>query len=282
MTNEGRPEFSLAYLTVFGTPPERMVDVAAETGYDYVSFRLLPVTSDEPRFPFLSDPQLVRKVGERLSRHDMSVLDVELIRVDPENTPRDFIPLLDVSAELGARHVITQIPETDRAKAVDQFAEICDHAARFDLTADLEFIPWSATADLAAAADIVTKAAMPNGGILVDTLHFARSDSSIAQIREIPADLFNFVQLCDATPAESMIDEELIRVARSDRNPPGEASLDLRPVVDSLPSVPYSLEVPNNAMREDLGVVGFASRVLSSARTFMGAGSARDAAEVAG
>jgi sugar phosphate isomerase/epimerase len=277
-----QPEFSLAYLAVFGTPPQRMVEIAAETGYDYVSLRLCPVTVDEPRFPFMSDPQFVRSVRESLSRHDMRVLDVELVRVDPGTTARDFIQFLDVAAELGARHVVTQIPEADRAKAVDQFAEICDLAARCDLTADLEFIPWQATSDLAAAADIVTKVGMPNGGILVDTLHFARSESSIAQLRQIPASMFNLVQLCDAPPASSLTTEELIRVARSDRNPPGEGSLDLRSVVDILPSVPYALEVPNDVMREDLGVFEFARRVLNSARTFMNAGSGRDQTEVLG
>jgi hypothetical protein len=42
--------------------------------------------------------------------------------------------------------------------------------------------------------------------------------------------------------------------------------------------VPYSLEVPNDIMRNDLGVEEFARRVLRAGQTFL----ARDEAESAG
>ncbi|MGA9595085.1 MAG: sugar phosphate isomerase/epimerase, partial [Acidimicrobiia bacterium] len=53
-------EFSLAYLTVIGTPPLRMVSLAAAAGYDYVGVRFNAVADDEVAFPFLTDRNLIR------------------------------------------------------------------------------------------------------------------------------------------------------------------------------------------------------------------------------
>ena len=40
--------------------------------------------------------------------------------------------------------------------------------------------------------------------------------------------------------------------------------------LDAIPRVPYSLEVPNDVMRNDLGVEEFARRVLRAGQTFLG------------
>jgi hypothetical protein len=109
---------------------------------------------------------------------------------------------------------------------------------------------------------------------LVDTLHFARSKSSITQLAALPEELVNFVQLCDARDVRSLDDHEFIRVARSDREPPGQASLDLRPIVEAMPLVPYALEVPNDTRRQELGMERYALMVREAAETFFDAVSA--------
>jgi sugar phosphate isomerase/epimerase len=261
-------QYSLSYLTVFGTHPLRMVQIAAETDYDFVSLRLAPVTEDEATFPFTTDPALVADVVKALDEYGISVLDVELIRTDPGTQAADWRDFVAVAEELGARHIITQIPEPDIGKAVETFQEICDLGAQSGMTIDLEFIPWTPTNDLATAVKIVTQAGSPNGAILVDTLHFARSRSLLPQLAALPKRLVNFIQLCDARDVWSISDEEFIRVARSDREPPGQANLDLKPIVESLPQVPYALEVPNDKKRQELGVQRYAAMVREAAVTF--------------
>jgi sugar phosphate isomerase/epimerase len=248
-----------------------MIEIAAATGYDFVSLRLSPVTDDEPTFPYMTDPSFVHEVIKALDEHGVSVLDVELIRTDPGTEIADWNGFVDVAEELGARHIITQIPEPDRAKAVETFEELCGLAAQGGMTIDLEFIPWTATNDLARAMEIVTSADTSNGAILVDTLHFARSGSSLSQLAGLPSKLVNFIQLCDAFDPWSVSDEEFIRIARSDREPPGQAEIDLRPIVEAMPSVPYALEVPNDDRREELGPEGFARLVRESAEAFLNA-----------
>lgn len=269
--SQGARQFSLAYLAVLGTPPRRMIQIAGETGYDFVSLRLAPVTPDERRFPFTTDRTLVADVAEALDEYGVSLLDVELIRTDPGTRVADFAAFAEVAAEMGARHVVTQVPEPDRAHAVELFEEVCDLVDSYGMTADLEFIPWSPTADLDDAARLVTLAARPNGGVLVDTLHFARSHSSLSRLAELPPEMFNFVQLCDAGDPLSTSEEELIRVARSDREPPGEGAIDLGPIVEAIPRVPYALEVPNDAKRKSLGDFEYARFVLEATKGFFDA-----------
>lgn len=280
MTADGRRQLSLAYLTVFGAPPRRMVQIAAQTGYDFVSLRLSPVTADEPTFPYMTDPTFVTDVVNALDEYGVSVLDVELIRTDPGTRTSDWRHFVAVAEELGARHVIAQIPEPDIDKAVELFQEICELGAQSGMTIDLEFIPWTPTNDLARAVEIVTRAGSPNGAVLVDTLHFARSKSSTSTLANLPEKLFNFVQLCDAHDVSSLEDDEFVRVARSDREPPGQASLDLGPIVEAMPTVPYALEVPNDVKRQELGMERYARMVREAAETFFEGLSAESVDEV--
>ena len=185
---------------------------------------------------------------------------------------------LEIASDLGARHLIMQLPDPDRSRAAERFAQICQMALPYRMTVDLEFIPWSTTEDLAAAVEIVTKADQSNGGVLIDTFHFARSESSVADLRSLPEHLFNLVQLCDAPFEAPRTHEGLINAARTARSLPGQAGLDLRPLIEAIPRVPYSLEVPNDIMRNDLGVEEFARRVLRAGQAFLG----RDESETAG
>lgn len=272
---DGHPKFSLAYLTVIGTPPLRMVDMAARAGYDYVSVRFNAVTDDEVPFPFLTDPTLVRDFNKRLEATGLAVLDAELIRIGPDDRPAEYRAFIEVAAEVGAKHLIVQLPDPNRDRAAENLFKICEMAAPFGMTADLEFIPWTPVCDLAAAAEIVHKADHPGSGILIDTLHFDRSDSSVPQLRVIPPDMFRLIQLCDAPREAPHSDDGLISAARTARSMPGQGGIDLRPLVEALPMVPYSLEVPNEVMRRDIGTQEFVRRLLDTSREFLAASDRR-------
>ena len=264
-----RREFSLAYLSVTGSSPEEMIDVAAATGYDHVGLRLTKVTADESVPPLLTDAALVRRIRDHAQQLGVGILDVELARVGPSDNAADYARMMERAGELGARFALAQIPDHDRKRAIDSFATLCELAAQHDVVVGLEFLSWGPTDDLAAAVEIVMGAAQPNGGIVVDTLHFCRSTSTVDQIRVLPSSLFPYVQLCDAPRYTPFTDDGLIHTAREARYFPGEAGLELRPLVQALPRVPYALEIPNERMRSDLGTEEFARRALEAARQFL-------------
>nr|BFE73652.1 hypothetical protein GCM10020092_069530 [Actinoplanes digitatis] len=186
----GRPDgrvhdYSLAHLTALSLSPPELVEAAADAGYRYVGVRLTRVTPQEPHYPLATDPALMRTTKVRLAATGVEVLDIELARIGPHEDPRDFQRFLEAGAELGARHVITQLPDPDRNRKVDRFAQLCEMARPLGLTVDLEFPSWTETPDLGEATRVLRAADQPNAGMLIDLLHFARSGSSVADLREL-------------------------------------------------------------------------------------------------
>ena len=65
------------------------------------------------------------------------------------------------------------LPDPERMRKIDHFAQLCEMARPLGLTVDLEFPSWTETPDLSEAARVLRAADQPNAGILVDLLHFA-------------------------------------------------------------------------------------------------------------
>ena len=259
-------KFSLAHLTVLGTTPLELIRIAADSGYDYASMRMTAVAEGERVVSPVGDRDMVRRVSKLLHDTGVQVLDVELARLGPDEEPEQFVGVLEAAAAIGARHVLAQLPDPDRDRAIERFGRLCDLAFEFGLTVDLEFPSWSEIGDLEAAAAVVRAADRSNAGILVDTLHFFRSESSIARLAALPPQWFRFVQLCDAPAEAAPTVEGVIHTARAARSLPGYGHLPLRELLQRLPAGPYSLEVPNDVLRGELGTTEYARLVLATAR----------------
>jgi len=212
----------------------------------------------------------MRTTKVRLAANGIEVLDIELARISPDDDPRDFERFLDAGAELGARHVITQLPDPDRSRKIDKFARLCELARPLGLTVDLEFPSWTETPDLREAIRVVRAADQPNAGILVDLLHFARSGSSIADLRQTPAEWFHFVHVCDAPPGVPATNEGLIHTARFERRFPGEGGINVHGILDALPTgLPYALEIPRATLVAQVGGKEHARLAISAARAYL-------------
>jgi len=64
-------------------------------------------------------------------------------------------------------------------------------------------------------------------------------------LSNLPRKWFHFVHLCDAQGTIPITTDGLIYTARANRSFPGEGEIDLKAILEYLPKVPYSLEVPN-------------------------------------
>jgi sugar phosphate isomerase/epimerase len=265
-----RYEFSLAHLSALSLSPPEMVDVAARVGYRYVGLRLTPVTANEPRYPLPYDEKMMRETQACLADTGVEVLDIELARLPPEVEVASFAAMLEAGARLGAKHVIAQTPDPDRARATERFAQLCELAQPLQLSVNLEFITWTDTPDLQTAAAIVAAAGQPNGGILIDTLHFCRSRCSLEALRALPRSWFRFAQVCDAPAQAPTTTEGLIHAARNERLFLGDGGLDVRGILDALPpDIPYSLEIPMTTLARTLGPELRAHMAILSARRYL-------------
>jgi sugar phosphate isomerase/epimerase len=265
-----RHDYSLAHLTALSLSPPDLVDAAADAGYRFVGLRLTRVTPQEPHYPLASDPALLRATKVRLAATGVEVLDIELARLGPHDDPRDLQRILEAGAELGARHIITQLPDPDPARKVDNFATLCEMARPLGLTADLEFPSWTQTPDLHDAVRVLRAAAQPNAGILVDLLHFARSGSAVDELHDLPAEWFHFVHVCDALAAVPPTEEGLIHTARFERLFPGDGGIDVQGILAALPAgIPYALEIPRAMSVSSVGPKEHARMSLAAARRYL-------------
>jgi len=247
-------DYSLAHLTVLSLTPPQVVDVAARTGYRYVGLRVTRVTPDEVLYDLARDKALMRETKARLAATGVVVNDVELFRMDPKLGPEDFIPELEASAELGAQHVIAQLPDPDRERATERFARLCDLAKPLGIFVSLEFPHWTETGNLATATQVMRAVNRTNAGILVDMLHFGRSDSTVEELAKLPREWFRFAHVCDAAKEVPPTLAGIIHTARDERQFPGEGGIDVRGILAALPQhIPYALEIPRVALTKAVG-----------------------------
>jgi sugar phosphate isomerase/epimerase len=262
-------EFSLAHLTCLNCSPPDLIEVAARAGYDYVSLRPIAVTPNEPKYPFGDDKNLLARTKTALADWGVKLLDIELARILPDMNPKVYVPAFEAAAELGGRHVLTSGWTPDRNYVIERFAELCDLAEPFGLTVDFEFVTFASMGTLADAAAVVESARRKNGGICIDTLHFYRSNTQLEELDELPKSWFRFMQVCDAPKESPATTEGLIAAARGDRKFLGEGSLDLASVINRLPPMPYSLEIPNAKRALTMSPLEVARRAIETARAYL-------------
>ncbi|MFC3607228.1 sugar phosphate isomerase/epimerase family protein [Stutzerimonas tarimensis] len=253
-------ELSLAYLTTEQSPPQAL-QTAMRTGYSCAGIRLLPSSPGGQAYPLMNDPRQLRETLACQAGTGVRIADLEMIRLDEAFNLESYLRFLEVGGLLQARAVLVAGDDHDPSRLTANFAALCEAALPFGLTADLEFMPWTAVPDLASAWGIVEAANQPNSGVLIDAMHFARSNSTLQQLARIPFQHLHYAQLCDAPRAAPDTVEGLINAARCERLLPGEGGLALAELWSGLPAgLPVSVEVPNHAERARLGADGWAQR----------------------
>ncbi|CAJ1583362.1 sugar phosphate isomerase/epimerase family protein [[Mycobacterium] wendilense] len=244
----GRPsvrQVSLAPLTVLEFSPPQMVTCAAEAGYDAVGLRLIPATDAEPRHPSIGTTPMIRETRQRLDDTGLSLLDIEVLRLRPDTRVREeFGPFLETGAYLGAREVLVTGNDPDHHRLADNLAELSEFAGTFGVVPNLEPMPWTDVRDLREAASILRRCEQRQVGLLVDALHYDRTDATAADLQALAPNWIRYIQICDGTSPRPTSLDELQYQGRNARLFPGEGSIDLVAMLRSLPGVPISIEAP--------------------------------------
>lgn len=267
--------YSLAYLSACTLTPPQAVRLAAELGYAHAGLRLLPNAAGAPQQQLIGHPEVLRETLAAQRDTGVGIFDLEIIRIDEGFDVSRYIPLLEAGAALQARAVLVAGDDTDSARLSDGYARLCEAMLPFGMTADLEFMPWTAVPDVKAARRVIERAGTPsNAGILVDALHVDRSDTTLDDIRAIPRALLHYAQICDApTRAQTgrpFTVEEMIHTARCERLQPGEGGIALRPLFDALPAdLPVSVEVVHLERMARVGPGEWARQCLAASRPYV-------------
>ena len=272
--NAPKSLYSLAHLTLIGVTPPELVYIAARAGYDAVSPRFIPmhVPGEFTQSPV--EKAQIQATKTALKTTGLKVLDVEIARLTEDVDPRNFVPALELGGELEAQRMIMSAwtkTRDDRNFLIDVYAETCDLAHPYGITVDLEFPTFSRLRTLDEALDIVRAADRPNGGILVDTLYLHLSRVDLAELLHIPSELFHFLHVSDCLPGIADTREGMIQLARDARLYPGEGWIDFKGIIERMPPVDYSIELPNKARNKELGYEEHARRCLQHAKRTFGA-----------
>jgi sugar phosphate isomerase/epimerase len=262
-------QYSLAHLTILGCPPPELTYIAARAGYDFISPRIIQFgLPGEENYALAENPEMLRQTKQALAATGLKVHDIELARIYDDMHPTRYLPAMEVAAELGARAVLSSIWTDNRDYAIEKFAEVCDLAKPFGLTVDLEYVPVAGVRTLAGAVDVLQTVQRPNAGLMIDTHHFHRADDKVEDLDGLPHEWFHFAHLCDA-PAEPPADhEEMIRIMREGRLYVGEGGIDIAGILNRLPEMVYSIELPNLARVRELGCTEHAFRCLETAKAY--------------
>ena len=261
--------YALSYLTVPGVTPPEQTYIAARTGYDYVSYRLfhLGVAGEPDIDP--TDPQVISDTKRALADTGLKCFDIELMRIMRGLDPKDFVPAFEAGAELGAGQVICSAwtdVRNDRKFIVETFAEICDLAAPFGLTVNLEFPAFSRLTTLEEVMEVLERTGRRNQGMLVDTLYMHFNKAPLLALEKVPPEWINFLHICDAEDL-AFTREAMIETARDARLYPGEGAIDFWAVNYLFPDLPLSIELPHAKRIAEFGPEQHARNCLEAARS---------------
>lgn len=266
-------KFSLAHLTVLGWNPIEMIYNATAIGYDYVSVRTISMgVNRESDFDISQNKKLFNDMKEALDETGMEIYDIELARITGGVDVSGYEASFEAAARLGARGIIGSIWTDDKPFYMEQFATLCDLAAQYNLTVNLEFPTWANVWNLKGVMEIIDTVKKPNAAVMVDTLHAYRSKVSLDELAAIPKELFNLAHLCDAPAAipERTDKEALIFTGRDARLYVGEGAIDIAAMVNTMrPDTVLSIELPHIERVAKYGFFEHARRCLSTAQQYL-------------
>lgn len=241
------PVLSLAAGTILDADPLEMIRVAAAAGFGAVGLRLDPAAATVG---------LVRAIRAALSETDLTLLDVELLWLRSEE-PDDDVPirLVDLAAELGARHVLVVSQEPVKERTVARVRRLCERAeaSGTSLRVALEFPGYTTVRSLPEAVEVVALATHPLGAVLVDSLHLARTGGRPDELASVPEGLLPYIQVCDSASAAAHQDHAAYMAeARGGRLLPGQGCLPVASLVSAFLARPEALGVSVEVLSLDL------------------------------
>lgn len=250
----GEPELltSIATVSLSGTLEEKLQAVAS-AGFDGVEI----FEND-----LLAFPGTVREVGDIIRDLGMRCTLFQPFRdfegLPPELRGRAFDRAeqkFDVMEQLGTDLLlvcsnVSPAASGDRARIVDDFAELGERAARRNLRIGYEALAWGRHVwDHRQAWEIVKAVDHPSIGLILDSFHSLVRRVPVESLAEIDPEKVFIVQLADAP----WLDMDYLQWSRHFRNLPGQGEIPVKRFVSELLRTgyrgPLSLEIFNDYFR---------------------------------
>lgn len=252
ISSHASPPLGIAHFSAISLAPQAFAELSAKIGYSSIGLRLYPAFPGAPFYELPAGSEFIQSFRRSLADAGLSVYDIEFVTIDADFEVARLRAVLESAAELGARRISVCGDDPDHSHLVATFVDLCDQAADFGLSIDLEVMPWRQVCNMRVAEAVLREAGRDNAGILVDALHLSRSGGDPIDLRKTPAAFIRSAQLCDASLHRPTETDDIIREARAGRLMPGDGSLPLHRLLAELPQhANLAVEVPNNGLRPE-------------------------------
>jgi sugar phosphate isomerase/epimerase len=207
------------------------------------------------------------EVRRRLDDTGLIALDMEPVFVTPDGDHGER--MIDAAASIGAGNLLVVSRGVDDGAFAERFGELCDLAAPHGIGCSVEFMRFMSVTDLPQALGVLDVVDRPNGALLIDNLHLARTGGTVADVAAIEPTRLPYVQLCDAPAAAP---DDLYTEAVDGRQLLGRGELPIRELVTALPAhTALSMEIRSAALRSAFpDPVDRARRVLETSISALG------------
>ena len=155
----------------------------------------------EPDYGLARNKELLKQVKTAISATGVKINDTENARIADGVNVKEYLPELEITAELGIRHMLTNIWTDDNNYVVESFSQLCEMAEPLGITVNIEIVTWASVRNIPQCMNIINASGKKNVEIVIDTLHFNRSQCRLEELDAIPREYFNFIHVCDA-PAQ--------------------------------------------------------------------------------
>jgi sugar phosphate isomerase/epimerase len=216
-----------------------------------------------------ADPSQVAAIDEALDATGLVVANIEVVRgwASPDRAEESCLEQEAIAYEMADRFECRYLQAIGSYTGTPEeagagFAALCDRAADHGLLVGLEWVPSMTNVETAAAAaEIVTLADRPNGGLCVDSWHLTRSTNDLDDIRRLPGEKVFATQLNDGPIVPEHPD--YLHDCLTNRVPPGDGEFALVDIIRALDEIgstaPIGLEVCSAALWD--GPVDVAAQV---------------------
>jgi sugar phosphate isomerase/epimerase len=178
-------ELALTPDSRWGAHPADLVPAAAAAGFAAVGLGV----------EYARDGGADALAAGGLRCHELLALRVSR---NEEKTLESAHRLAGAADAVRAEWVLTVLTVPPSAETAELLARCADIVAGSGARLAIEFSPLGPVTSLAAAHDLARAAAPGRLGVLVDTWHFCRGDSTWEQLEQVPLDAIAYVQFDDA------------------------------------------------------------------------------------
>lgn len=224
--------------------PAQLIECAAASDFDFGGMWIEKDTWT---------PAITRAIRRQAGDAGVELLDVEVAWIMPGAPDPWLAQLVDIATELGARNLLCVSSDPDMAATAAKFQTLVSRAEGTGVRVNLEFGIFTEVKTIHMARSVLESVEGEAKALLVDTLHWARSGGTAADLRAIPREWLSYCQPCDApaegpdvTDFDAIIDDAINR-----RLPLGEGGLPLAAMIDALPdALPLAIEERSAALRD--------------------------------